>query len=520
VPPAVKPAGKPGQVKANTPLAGPPLGFVTSPEDLLVDEAGTPQRIDKAYSWEAPIAAHGLMHTVITNAGTGDPYDIDVLFMYMANMGWNSAMNVPDTLGHLTRKRADGAYAIPHVIYADAYFSETVAYADLILPDTTYLERWDCISLLDRPISEADGPADSIRQPVVEPDRDVRPFQTVLLDLGSRLGLPGMTNPDATPKYPGGYADYIVNHERAPGIGPLAGFRGKDGTKEGKGEPNPDQLQRYIENGCHWYHELAPEQRYYRHANKSYLDWAVGFGLLGKAEPIVFQLYSEVLQSFRRAGNGHGAILPPAEHRERLKTYFDPIPMWYPPFEEQMVSGTEFPLHAITQRPMAMYHSWGSQNAWLRQILGRNWLYMSHAKAAELGLADGEWVWVTSHHGRIRVQLKLMDGVNDDTVWTWNAIGKRSGAWNLSPNAPEAKKGFLLNHIISDLLPERAGGYRYSNSDPVTGQAAWYDLKVRVEKAEPDAETSAPQFPALKKPRGLFKRPAMLRFGARKKTPA
>jgi sulfite dehydrogenase (quinone) subunit SoeA len=29
-----------------------------------------------------------------------------------------------------------------------------VAYADLILPDTTYLERWDCISLLDRPISE------------------------------------------------------------------------------------------------------------------------------------------------------------------------------------------------------------------------------------------------------------------------------------------------------------------------------------------------------------------------------
>jgi sulfite dehydrogenase (quinone) subunit SoeA len=29
-----------------------------------------------------------------------------------------------------------------------------VAYADLILPDTTYMERHDCISLLDRPISE------------------------------------------------------------------------------------------------------------------------------------------------------------------------------------------------------------------------------------------------------------------------------------------------------------------------------------------------------------------------------
>jgi anaerobic selenocysteine-containing dehydrogenase len=42
---------------------------------------------------------------------------------------------------------------------------EMVAYADLILPDTTYLERWDCISLLDRPICDADGVADSIRQP-------------------------------------------------------------------------------------------------------------------------------------------------------------------------------------------------------------------------------------------------------------------------------------------------------------------------------------------------------------------
>ena len=31
------------------------------------------------------------MHMVIANAARGDPYPIDVLFMYMANMGWNSA---------------------------------------------------------------------------------------------------------------------------------------------------------------------------------------------------------------------------------------------------------------------------------------------------------------------------------------------------------------------------------------------------------------------------------------------
>ena len=36
------------------------------------------------------------------------------------------------------------------------------------------------------------------------------------------------------------------------------------------------------------------------------------------------------------------------------------------------------------------------------------------------------------HHGRITVQVRLMDGVNADTVWTWNAIGKRGGAWKLA----------------------------------------------------------------------------------------
>ena len=53
----------------------------------------TPLRIDKAFSWEAPLALHGMMHTVIGNAGAGDPYRIDTLFMFMANMAWNSAMN-------------------------------------------------------------------------------------------------------------------------------------------------------------------------------------------------------------------------------------------------------------------------------------------------------------------------------------------------------------------------------------------------------------------------------------------
>ncbi len=515
IPPRLKPTGKQAQVTRNEPLGGPHLGFPMSPKDLLIDKDSKPQRIDKAFSWEAPMAVHGLMHMVITNAANQDPYPIDVLFLYMANMAWNSTMNTPAILEHLTAKdETTGEYKIPKIIYSDAYSSEMVSYADLVLPDTTYLERWDCISLLDRPISEPDGPADAIRYPVVKPDRDVRGFQEVLIDLGWRIGLPAFTNADGSRKYPGGYPDYIVNHERMPGVGPLSGWRGKDGQSFGKGEPNPKQLEEYIKKGSFHVHHLEPNMRYFKHANRDYLDWANTTGFIADAEQLVFQLYMEPMQAFRLAAQGKCECQPPDEHRKRIETYFDPLPFWYPPFEGEIVDTNEFPMYAITQRPMHMYHSWGSQNAWLRQITAENRLYMSHSKAAALGIADDDWVWISSHLGRVRAQVRLMDGVNDDTVWTWNAIGKRSGAWNLDNDAPESTHGFLLNHLIGELLPKREGGYRYSNSDPVTGQAAWYDLRVKVEKAGPDEpHMTSPRYEPTAAPVKV-ETPDVLQFGA------
>src|SRR5574341_696661 len=90
---------------------------------------------------------------------------------------------------------------------------------------------------------------------------------------------------------------------------------------------------------------------------------------------------SEPLQKFRLAGQGLYDGPQPSDpaDRERLARFFDPLPIWYAPLEESATRGAAsiaelFPFHAITQCPMVMYHSWDSQNAWLRQILGRNFL--------------------------------------------------------------------------------------------------------------------------------------------------
>ena len=487
------------KVTPGAPLDGPHLGFVHGPDDLALKTDGTPARIDKAFSWENPMSAHGLMHMVISNAYAGDPYKIDTLFMYMANMSWNSSMNTKGVIDMLTDKDESGEYVIPRIIYSDAYSSEMVAYADLILPDTTYLERHDCISLLDRPICEADAAADAIRWPVIEPDRNVRGFQSVLCDLGARLNLRGFVNADGTQKYMD-YADYIVNHIRKPGIGPLAGFRG-DGTASGRGDVNPEQLDRYIENGGFFVEHVPEEARYYKPWNAAYQDWAVTMGLYDSPQPYLFNLYVEPMRKFQRAAEGHGERQPPEHLRARIKETLDPLPIWYPPFEEGAVEKDLFPLHALTQRPMAMYHSWGTQNAWLRQIHGLNPLYLPSKQMREHGLKDGDWAKVTSAHGNIVVPVAEMAALNENTVWTWNAIGKRKGAWALDENAPEATKGFLLNHLIHELQPPKGDGLRWANSDPVTGQAAWFDLRVRIEKVPPP-KGSQPNFAALKSPVG------------------
>ena len=515
IPPAIKPAK---DCAPNTPLKGPPLGFPTGPEDLVLDETGKPKRIDKAYSWDAPVSNHGLMHMVITNAVKGDPYRIDTLMMFMANMAWNSSMNTAEMQDMLREQDEDGEYKIPFIVVSDAYHSEMVNFADLVIPDTTYLERWDTISMLDRPISEPHAACDAIRQPVIQPDRDVLSWQQVQLEMGMRLGFPALTNADGTRKFKD-YQDFIINWEREPGIGFLAGWRLDENGNEVhlRGKPNPKQWERYVENGAFFEMHLPKNIRYYRHANKDYLEFAKAAAWVGNTNQIVMELYSETQQRFKLAGQGlYDGPMPTEEHhKERLVKYFHPLPIYYKPLEQCRVDEDEYPFYAVNQRPMFMYHSWDSQNAWLRQICAQNFLYMNRQRGTEMGIQDESWCWVESHNGKIRVQVKLVEACQYDTVWTWNAIGKQKGAWGLNDNANESNDGFLMNHLISELLPEKNDALdNVTNSDPITGQAAWYDLKVKIYPAAAGETGTWPTFPAIKPLPNGNSSPDILRYQA------
>src|SRR5678816_4510804 len=107
----------PDMIRPNTPLNAAPLGFPANPDELAIGDDGTPMRIDHAFSWEAPLSAHGLMHTVVRNATLRRPYRLDTLMLFMANMAWNSTMNTVAVREMLNRRNADGEHEIPCLLY-------------------------------------------------------------------------------------------------------------------------------------------------------------------------------------------------------------------------------------------------------------------------------------------------------------------------------------------------------------------------------------------------------------------
>ena len=220
------------------------------------------------------------------------------------------------------------------------------AYADLVLPDTTYLERWDCISLLDRPISSADGPADAIRQPVVaaRPRRAAVPGRAARSRRAARP-CRAWSIDDGAPQFPSGYADYIVHHERRPGHRPARRLA-RRGRRARRAAARPTR-------------QLSATSR----TAASGRTTRARSALLQARQPapIWSSRAQHGLHRARRADHvpalqrgaaeipaGRARATAPCSRRRATarasRTYFDPLPFWYPPFEDAADDRSGFPV--------------------------------------------------------------------------------------------------------------------------------------------------------------------------------
>ena len=134
-------------------------------------------RFDKVGTAEFPLpdpnhgVAQMLPHAIINE----DPYPIKALFAYR----FEPLMSIADS--NYTKKALD---KLDLLVTIDVNFSDIAWYSDVILPESAYFERTDCIQ-------QANGmkPQMFLRRQAVEPRHNTREGAIMLKEIGKRIGI-------------------------------------------------------------------------------------------------------------------------------------------------------------------------------------------------------------------------------------------------------------------------------------------------------------------------------------------
>lgn len=154
---------------------------------------------------------------------------------------------------------------------------------------------------------------------------------------------------------------------------------------------------------------------------------------------------------------------------------YDPLPAHVEPPESPLRTPevhAEFPLILITGAKQAMYmHSQNRQVESIRRLAPQPVLEMHAATAAQLGIAEGDLVWVETPRGRLRIRAHLHERIHEKVV----AIPH--GWW--FPELPGPDHGVYEHcaNVLTDDDPELC--------DPTFGSSPLKGLLCRVVKAEP-----------------------------------
>jgi thiosulfate reductase/polysulfide reductase chain A len=159
-----------GCLAAESPEAsGVPLGKPPQPAYPRI----TALRLD-GVPWKHPLVPLklGIFQNIREAILAGEPYQARGWFVSRQN----PVQAIPD------RARTLEAFGkMDFIAVVDVLMNDTAWYADVVLPEASYLERYDPVLVVDRQVF--------LRQPVVEPQGEGRSALRIYKDLGTRLGL-------------------------------------------------------------------------------------------------------------------------------------------------------------------------------------------------------------------------------------------------------------------------------------------------------------------------------------------
>jgi anaerobic selenocysteine-containing dehydrogenase len=381
---------------------------------------------------------------------------------------------------------------IPFHVCSDIVYSEQAHYADLILPDATYMERWGFDTRNNMELRDYV----TLRQPIVPPPGECTSFVDSMIQIARRLG------PDVAK-----YFDF-VDHEdwirkRCTAFGKRIGSDGfaymrKHGVWQDMDKPRYHKLYEW---------ELTPEQ-----LKDARIDAAAGQvwrrGADGKERLVGLVVDGKPRRGFatpsRRFSIHHEDIEAAAKAVNFAEDGGKGMPTWFPiPSHERMAPEM---LHLVTFKWNVHTQGRTQSQKYLSEIVHHNPMWIHTSVAKRLGVATGDEVEITTYRphghtmkgggavlGTARITVWVTEGIHPRTVAVSNTLG--NVFHGRAATAQRARRGSSAGwsntidtedqDLVDDLWwdPRRGGtgaGYNINailpiQPAPLVGMQGWYD---------------------------------------------
>jgi len=365
------------------------------------------------------------------------PYPVRVFFAYKQN----PMMSIPNTA-----KTKQMLEKMDLVVVIDTMPSDTVMMADVVLPESVYLERED-------PVTSFGGPEPSIalRKKVVEPRYDTKPVIEIMRGLGEKLSGPLF---EVSKRYDevlrdeieergekavyeeDGYnlADGYSHSQETVNHHMVASVYGEEAWKtlREKGVYYPDMDKFFKQKSVNEY-QYYPEYKKSYSIIKGYLINEPYHDTCVDTEEIAV-----LNKNFRTATKKIACALYNLEKKKGV----DAMPTWRSELYTPTPKG-RFKL--ITGRHGQFTQSGTANNALLLDLLPENYLWINKRIAQEKGIAFADMVEVKSSVGAIKIKAYPTEKIGPNVVFFIHGFGADSSELTLAHH-----RGANDNTIIED----------------------------------------------------------------------
>lgn len=428
-------------------------------------------------------------HELIPSAGAAYPYPLKALFVYRMN----PILSMP--AGYKNIDTLKNPNKIPLLVALDVSISEGAKYADYILPDLTYLERWGQETIYpNQPLKLS-----SVMQPVTRVVPQARAVEDVFIDLLKEMKLPGVgekafTDGSSLNRAEDFYLKMVANI--AYDETPVTDANDEEITLFEEARKKALGSFFDIER---WKQAVKPEEwrkvvtvlnrgGRFEAANKGYKGDYIKYQFAGQAN-----FYDEKVAAAKHSFTGEYFSGVPLY--ERIKTY------------DGDTYESDLPLIMINWKARHVGTHRNISSAWLREIRSLNPVWMNPIDAKRRGLKNGDRIVIQSDSYEAEGEVAVTEGIRPGVVGCsynfghiaygskplqidgdWTGAAKRYGHTPFKFSKPFQETrlyadgratGFSANNLLSiDKSLENNAMF-----DPIGGAAAQLFTYVEVKKA-------------------------------------